>query len=366
MSTRRGRIRNGLPEDDGKTVLKANQPIIEMLKLAAHCMAWKKIEHTYPHCWRCHNPMIFRATEQWFIGMEAQGGGQHLRQRALEAIKTVKWIPAWGEERISNMIATRPDWCISRQRVWGVPIIVFYCEALRQAADRSKRSIAGGRAVRASSRRHLVHARRGEMLARRNQVRAVRRHRRSAKRTTFSTCGSIPARAISPCCRELGPALARRHVSGRRRSVSRLVPQFAAVRVGVAGRAPYRRRRPTAGRSIAQGRAMSKSLGNGIDPVKIAGNLGAEVIRMWVASVDFQEDVTVSQDLMDRVAKTYTKLRNTFRYFVSNLYDFEPEKDALPFNQLHPLDQYMLLRTAEISELQKWLRALSFTVSSTG
>src|SRR5438270_5010661 len=123
-----GRMQNGLPEYEGKTVFQANQPIIELLKSRGVLMAEAKIEHQYPHCWRCHNPVIFRATEQWFISMEAPVDGSTLRQCALDEIKKVKWIPAWGEERISNMIATRPDWCISRQRVWGVPIAVFFCE----------------------------------------------------------------------------------------------------------------------------------------------------------------------------------------------------------------------------------------------
>src|SRR5258707_6365102 len=124
-----GRMLNGLPEYDGKKVFQANQPIIELLGARGVLLEEEKIEHSYPHCWRCHNPVIFRATEQWFISMEAPVGSSTLRQRALDEIKKVKWMPAWGEERISNMIATRPDWCISRQRVWGVPIAVFFCEA---------------------------------------------------------------------------------------------------------------------------------------------------------------------------------------------------------------------------------------------
>src|SRR3954453_15596321 len=123
-----GRIHNGLPEYDGKIVFRANEPIVELLKSRGALLGHEKIEHSYPHCWRCHNPVIFRATEQWFISMEGKLDGSTLRQRALDEIAKVKWDPAWGEERISNMIATRPDWCISRQRVWGTPIAVFYCE----------------------------------------------------------------------------------------------------------------------------------------------------------------------------------------------------------------------------------------------
>src|SRR5205085_2733891 len=123
-----GRMRNGLADYEGKTVFQANHPIIELLKARGVLLAEGKIEHSYPHCWRCHNPVIFRATEQWFIAMDATVNGTTFRQRALDEIKRVKWDPPWGEERISNMIATRPDWCISRQRIWGVPIAVFFCE----------------------------------------------------------------------------------------------------------------------------------------------------------------------------------------------------------------------------------------------
>src|SRR5438132_2832160 len=132
-----GRLHNGLPEYEGKTVFEANQDIIELLKARGALLHTELLEHSYPHCWRCHNPVIFRATEQWFISMESRMGddGSTLRTRALDEIKKVKWDPAWGEERISNMIATRPDWCISRQRLWGVPIALFLCagcgEALR-------------------------------------------------------------------------------------------------------------------------------------------------------------------------------------------------------------------------------------------
>ena len=127
-----------MPEYDGKKVFDANQPIVELLKKRGVLMHSEKLEHSYPHCWRCHNPIIFRATEQWFISMETPMAGGTLRSRTLDEIKKVKWDPAWGEERISNMIATRPDWCISRQRIWGVPIAVFLCEGCGKPLERSQ------------------------------------------------------------------------------------------------------------------------------------------------------------------------------------------------------------------------------------
>src|SRR5207248_614698 len=128
----RGVFLEGLPEYKGKSVFEANPQIVELLNKRGALLGRSDYKHSNPHCWRCHNPVIFRATEQWFISMEAAMPGGTLRQRALEEIKNVKWIPAWGEERISNMIATRPDWCISRQRIWGVPIAVFFCEGCGQ------------------------------------------------------------------------------------------------------------------------------------------------------------------------------------------------------------------------------------------
>jgi isoleucyl-tRNA synthetase len=344
-----GHLQEGLPEYDGKTVFQANQPIIELLKSRGVLMAEAKIEHSYPHCWRCHNPVIFRATEQWFISMEAPVEDTTLRQRALDEIKKVKWIPAWGEERISNMIATRPDWCISRQRVWGVPIAVFFCESCGKLLE-SKES----------------HSAVVDLFAREG----------ADAWYTKDAATILPAGTKCPGCSgaafrketdiidvwfESGSSHAA--VLGHEPGLPWPADLYLEggdqyrgwfhssllVAVGTRGHSPYRAVATNGWTLDPQGKATSKSLGNGIDPVEIAKKLGGEIIRLWVASVDFQEDVTVSEDLMKQVAENYRKVRNTFKYLLSNLPDFVPAQNAVKFDELQPLDQYWLLRTAELS-----------------
>jgi isoleucyl-tRNA synthetase len=345
-----GHLQNGLPEYEGKTVFQANQPIIELLKSRGVLMAEAKIEHSYPHCWRCHNPVIFRATEQWFISMEAPVDGSTLRQRSLDEIKKVKWIPAWGEERISNMIATRPDWCISRQRVWGVPIAVFFCEGCGKLLE-SKES---HNAVVA------LFAREGADAWYTKEAKDI-----LPAATKCPSCGGTAFRKetdIIDVWFESGSSHAA--VLGHEPDLPWPADLYLEggdqyrgwfhssllVAVGTRGHAPYRAVATNGWTLDPQGKATSKSLGNGIDPVEIAKKLGGEIIRLWVASVDFQEDVTVSEDLMKQVAENYRKVRNTFKYLLSNLPDFDPALHAVKFDDLQALDKYWLLRTAELAD----------------
>jgi isoleucyl-tRNA synthetase len=345
-----GRMQNGLPEYEGKTVFQANQPIIELLKSRGVLMAEAKLEHSYPHCWRCHNPVIFRATEQWFISMEAPVDDSTLRQRALDEIKKVKWIPAWGEERISNMIATRPDWCISRQRVWGVPIAVFFCEGCGKLLESKEAHNAvvdlfareGADAWFTKEAKDILPA--GATCA-------------GCSRTTFRKetdildvwfeSGSSHA-AVLGHEQDL-PWPADLYLEGGDQYRGWFHSSLL-VAVETRGHAPYRAVATSGWTLDPQGRATSKSLGNGIDPIAIANKLGGEIIRLWVASVDFQEDVTVSEDLMKQVAENYRKVRNTFKYLLSNLPDFDPAQHALQFDDLQALDKYWLLRTAQLSD----------------
>jgi isoleucyl-tRNA synthetase len=356
-----GILRHGLPEYDGRTVFEANAHIIDLLKDRGALMGESRIEHSYPHCWRCHRPVIFRATEQWFISMEAPVDGSTLRQRSLDEIKKVKWIPEWGEERISNMIATRPDWCISRQRVWGVPIAVFFCEGCGKLLESKE------------SHQAVV-----DLFAREG---ADSWYVKEAKDilpagTKCPGCGGANFRKemdIIDVWFESGSSQAA--VLGHEANLPWPADMYLEggdqyrgwfhssllCAVGTRGHAPYRSVATNGWTLDPSGRATSKSLGNGIDPVEIAKKMGGEIIRLWVASVDFQEDVTVSEELMQRVAENYRKIRNTFRYILGNLDGFSPSEHALKFEQLQVLDRYMLLRTAEVTaQVRKWYENFEF------
>jgi len=357
-----GVIHNGLPEYNGKKVFDANAPILELLKTRGVLMHAEKLEHSYPHCWRCHNPIIFRATEQWFISMETGIGAESLRQRTLDEIKKVKWDPAWGEERIANMVATRPDWCISRQRIWGVPIAVFLCAGCGKPLNDP---------------------------AINRKVVALFASKGADAWYTAEADGMLPAGTKCPHCSgtafkketdiidvwfESGsshdavlghepdlPWPADLYLEGGDQFRGWFMSSLLCG-MGTHGKAPYRMVASPGWTLDEQGRAMSKSLGNVVDPVDIANRLGAEIVRLWVASVDFREDVTCSEQLMQRVADRYRDIRNKlFRYALGNLYDFNPQKHALPFEKLYAIDQYMLRQTASLAaEVTRWYEEFEF------
>ncbi len=357
------------PAFDGMKVFAANPVIVAMLEERGALLGGAQLEHSYPHCWRCHHPVIFRATEQWFISLETpvkRGDGSETtyRQLAIEEIDKVVWDPAWGKERITNMIATRPDWCISRQRIWGVPIAVFLCEGCslpiidaelnRKIVDLFERE--GAEAWHLPASDGLL-----------------------ADGTKCGHCGGVAFRKetdildvwfdsgvswLAVC--ESDPDLSTAYEgfeAGDGRDGAREVLYLEGgdqhrgwfhssllTSVALRGRAPYSHV-ATAGWTLdEQGRAMSKSLGNGVDPVDIADRMGGEIVRLWVASVDFREDMAASENLMQRCAELYKKLRNTFRFLLGNLHGFDPARDRIAEADLLPLDRYMLARTRELTE----------------
>jgi isoleucyl-tRNA synthetase len=363
----KGILRNGLPEYTGQYVFKANPIIIELVKSRGALLHAETTQHSYPHCWRCHNPLIFRATEQWFISMETpmpagKGKQDTLRTRTLEEIKLVKWDPSWGEERLSNMIQGRPDWCISRQRVWGVPIAVFLCESCGQPLN--------DKAV--------------------NQ-KVVELFAKSGADAWFTpeSDGILPPNTKCPHCAgakfeketdifdvwlESGasylaligdepsyPWPSDLYLEGGDQYRGWFQSSLLCA-MGTHGTPPYTGVVTPGWTLDEKGQAMSKSRGNDVDPVDISNRLGAEVVRLWVASVDFREDVVGSEALMQRVGETYRTIRNNlFRFVLSNLYEFEPERDALAFAELEEIDQYMLRLTAAlVTDVKRWYDEFAF------
>ena len=283
-----------------------------------------------------------------------------MRSRTLEEIKKVKWDPGWGEERISNMIATRPDWCISRQRIWGVPIAVFLCAGCGKPLNNPE---INRRVVElfATAGADAWYTDEADRIAQARNVRHAP-EQEFTKKLTFSTFGSNPDAAILPCAtlipRFLGPRI---YIPRAETSIvdGSILPCSARLRLGKARR--YRMVATSGWTLDEQGRAMSKSLGNVVDPVDIANRLGAEIVRLWVASVDFREDVTCSEQLMQRVADNYRKIRNTLKNVLGNLYDFDPERDAVVFENMEAIDQYMLRQTVALSaDVTRWYEEFAF------
>ena len=369
-----------LPPFEGKKVWAANPIIVAMLEEQRALLAVSDLEHSYPHCWRCHHPVIFRATEQWFISLEtpmkrADGSETTYRQLSIEEIDKVVWDPSWGKERITNMIATRPDWCISRQRIWGVPIAVFMCEGCNQpiidpALDRKIVDLFEREGAEAWHTTPIA-----DLLPADTKCAHCGGTHPSARKPTFSTSGSTPAQAGSPSANPI--PICAPSIQAFQNEEEREAPECLYLEggdqhrgwfhsslltsVALRGRAPYSHV-ATAGWTLdEQGRAMSKSLGNGVDPVDIAERMGGEIVRLWVASIDFREDMAASENLMQRCAELYRKLRNTFRFLLGNLNGFDPARDRVPEAELLPLDRYMLARTRDLTEkILAWYEAFEF------
>ena len=330
----------------GLNVWEANPRIIERLRADGNLVASEEVVHAYPHCWRCKEPIIFRATAQWFIAMDHE----ELRRKSLEEIRRVEWIPAWGEERIYQMVEGRPDWCISRQRAWGVPITALYCEACDETI---------------LSKDVAEHA--ADIVAEEGADAWFER----------PVADLVPAGFVCPAC---GGADFRREedildvwfesgvshaavLTGERRlewpadmylegsdQHRGWFHSSLLAAVGTRGEAPYRSVLTHGYVVDGEGKKMSKSAGNVIAPQEIIERSGAEILRLWVSSENYRDDVRISEEILTRLSEAYRRIRNTCRFLLANLADFDPARDSVPYEALPPMERYVLHRLQGLVE----------------
>ncbi|HEX4050315.1 MAG TPA: isoleucine--tRNA ligase [Steroidobacteraceae bacterium] len=324
----------------GLHVQKANDVVIAELERRGALLHREKLRHSYPHCWRHHSPVIFRATPQWFISMDQRG----LRSHALRDIREVRWTPAWGEQRITSMIADRPDWCISRQRTWGVPLALFVHrhtgalhprteQLLQEVAARVERG--GIDAWFALDAAELL----GEEAAQYDKLLDVMDVWADSG-LSFECVAALRDDFHAPV--DLYLEGSDQHRGWFHSSLLMSEALYA--------RAPYRGVLTHGFTVDEQGRKMSKSLGNGIEPQDILRTLGADVLRLWVAATDYAHEMSLSQEILKRITDSYRRMRNTVRFLLGNLHDFDPVRDTVPLDELVELDRWALTRAYTLQE----------------
>ncbi|MEW6660650.1 MAG: isoleucine--tRNA ligase [Thermodesulfobacteriota bacterium] len=344
-----GRFTKEVPEFEGQGVWAANAGIIELLRGKGRLLGAEEVTHSYPHCWRCKKPIIFRATEQWFISMEKNG----LRQKALEAIDKVTWIPRWGRERIHLMVENRPDWCISRQRAWGVPIVAFHCqscgkvlltrEILEGIVDRARRE--GVDFYFAEAPADLLPPGTRCPVCGKSQF---------AKETDILDVwfdSGVSFAAVLEAREELRQP-ADLYLEGSDQHRGWFHSSLLAA-VGTRGRAPYQGVLTHGFVVDGEGRKMSKSVGNIIAPQEVMNKYGAEILRLWVAGEDYRDDIRLSDAILKQLAEAYRRFRNTARFMLGNLSDFDPQSHWVPYEQRQELDRVALSWLAQLTERVK-------------
>lgn len=321
---------------------KANPEIVEYLRELAVLMGHSKYSHSYPHCWRCKKPLIFRATEQWFASVDG------FREKALKAIDEVKWLPATGRNRIYTMVENRSDWCISRQRTWGVPIPVFYCKACEKPlmTTESINKVADVFQTEGSDAWWKMEAH--ELLGDGFKCECGGKDFQKETDTmdVWFDSGVTHAAVIdqrpelrgTPC--ELYLEGSDQHRGWFQSSL--------LTSVAIHGRAPYKAVLTHGFVVDESGRKMSKSVGNVVDPDEVIKQYGADVLRLWVASVNYTDDIPIGKNMLAQLADVFRRLRNTARYLLGNLHDFNPASDAVPYEKLGKLDKYILHRLQNV------------------
>jgi isoleucyl-tRNA synthetase len=328
----------------GLTHTQADPKIVEELKSKGNLLAAASLAHSYPHCWRCESPVIFRATKQWFLA-----AGQFTEQ-ALAAIEQISWTPAWARQRMRNMIVDRPDWCISRQRVWGIPIPALYCGA----CGREFLQVEVVRKARALFAEHgsdiWFRLDPSELLPSGARCEGCSGTEFVREKDVFSVWfdSSSSHAAVLETRPELGwPADLCLEAFEQ---IERWFQLSLWNALGSRGGAPYRAVACTGLVLDDQGRKMSKRLGNAIDPTEMVAEEGADILRLWFSYVDFKEDMPTGAGIFTQVGEGYRRLRNTLRFLLMNLHDFDPRRDALPKDQMSEVDRWALHRLAGVAE----------------
>jgi isoleucyl-tRNA synthetase len=354
-----GRFTEDVDYFAGLDVFEANEHVSNKLKEAGALIKEELISHEYPHCWRCKNPVIFRATEQWFISMDKND----LRAKALDAVNKVTWIPPWGKERIYQMISNRPDWCISRQRAWGVPITVFFCEKCG-ATIISQEIIDHVAGLVERSGADIWFEESEEALL----PPGIRCSKCGGKRFRKETDildvwfdSGISYAAVMEMRDDVeSPADLYLEGSDQHRG---WFHSSLLCSVGTRGNAPYKTVLTHGFVVDGKGKAMHKSAGNVISPEDIIKNYGAEIIRLWVAAEDYKDNIRLSIEILQRLTEAYRRIRNTCRYLLGNLNNFNAERDSVPYDQMEELDRWALHRLQEVNDkVSRAYRSFDFHV----
>jgi isoleucyl-tRNA synthetase len=330
-----GRFLPTTPLFAGEQVFDANAHVIKVLIENGRLLKDEPYHHSYPHCWRHKTPVIFRATPQWFISMEQAG----LRKAALEAISHVDWMPQWGEQRITSMIAARPDWCVSRQRTWGVPIPLFVDKVSGELHPRTQELI---EEVAKLVERDGIDAW-FDLDA--SEVLGVDLHQ--YEKTTDVMDVWFDSGVVHHCLPVTRPEIsfpADLYLEGSDQHRGWFHSSLLTS-VAMHGRAPYRGVLTHGFTVDENGRKMSKSLGNILAPQKLTSTLGADVIRLWVAATDYANEMSVSEEIFKRIGDSYRRMRNTLRFLLGNLHGFNPKEDAVDFDELVAIDQWAISKT---------------------
>ena len=333
------------PIVEGHHVYKANAVMVEHLQSCGALLATAQIRHSYPHCWRCHKPLIFRATPQWFISMDKND----LRKKALEAIKETAWTPAWGENRIRGMIEQRPDWCVSRQRNWGVPITVIRCACGSHAVTTPEIVESIAKQVEQAGADVWFAKDVTEFLptgATCPDCGGSNFEKETDILDVWFDSGSTHACVLEQ--RENLHAPADLYLEGSDQHRGWFQSSLLES-IGTRGVAPFKAVLTHGFLIDKSGDKMSKSRGNGIEPQKIINQMGADILRLWVASADYSADITIADEVLKQTAESYRRIRNTIRFLLGNIDDFDASQ-SLPLAERQPLDLWAMARLAEVSK----------------